>query len=108
MGGDGSVVDFTPAAERIFGRKSDEMVGQEMAELIIPPSLRDRHRMGLRRYRETGEGPLLGHRTEFTGMRADGTEFPVELTITRVDLPGPPLFTGYVRDITDRKAVEDE
>ena len=51
---------------------------------------------------------VLDHRLEITGLRADGTTFPVELTITRIDVPGPPTFTGYLRDITDRKAAEAE
>jgi PAS domain S-box-containing protein len=108
MDGEGNIVEFNPPAERAFGRKSEDVVGKEMAELIIPPSLRERHREGLRHYLKTGEGPLLGQRTELTALRADGSEFPVELAITRVDLPGPPLFTGYIRDVTDRKRAEDE
>ena len=79
-----------------------------MAELIIPPELRERHRRGLARYLATEDAVVLDHRLEITGMRADGTTFPVELTITRIDVPGPPTFTGYLRDITDRKAAEAE
>jgi signal transduction histidine kinase len=79
-----------------------------MAELIVPPSLRDRHREGLARCVRTGDGGLLGHRIEITGMRADGSEFPVELTITRIDVPGAPRFTGFVRDITERKRAESD
>jgi PAS domain S-box-containing protein len=104
---EGKVLEFNPAAEEAFGYPRDEVIGKEMAELIIPPSLRDRHRAGFARYLATGEGPLLGQRFEFTGMRADGTEFPIELTVTRVDLPGLPRFTGFVRDITQRRAVEE-
>ena len=79
-----------------------------MAELIVPPALRGRHRRGTGRYLATEEGSILDRRLEITGMRADGSEFPVELTITRIDLPGPPTFTGYLRDITERKAAEAE
>jgi PAS domain S-box-containing protein len=106
MDHNGRVVEFNAAAERTFGYSADEAVGREMAQLIIPPSLRDGHRAGLRRYLETGEGPVLGHRLEITGMRADGREFPVELTITRIELDGPPMFTGFIRDISDRKRRE--
>jgi len=83
-------------------------MGQELAELIVPPSLQDKHRRGLERYLASGHGPLIGKRMETTAMRADGKEFPVELTINKVNLEGPPLFTGFVRDITDRKRAETQ
>jgi PAS domain S-box-containing protein len=108
MDHEGCVIDFNPAAERTFGYASEDAVGRDMAELIIPPELRERHRRGLARYVATEEAVLLDRRLEITGMRADGTTFPVELTITRIDVPGPPTFTGYLRDITDRKAAEAE
>ena len=108
MDHEGHIVDFNPAAERTFGYRADDAVGRVMAELIIPPELRERHRTGLARYVASGEPVLLDRRVEIRGMRADGTTFPVELTITRIDMPGPPTFVGYVRDITDRKAAEAE
>jgi PAS domain S-box-containing protein len=108
MDHEGCVVDFNPAAERTFGHAAEDAVGQDMAELIIPPELRERHRRGLARYLATEDAVVLDHRLEITGLRADGTTFPVELTITRIDVPGPPTFTGYIRDITDRKAAEAE
>jgi len=106
MDSEGCVLAFIPAAERTFGYASGEAVGRDMAELIIPPELRERHRRGLARYLATESPVLLDRRLEITGMRADGKTFPVELTITRIDVPGPPTFTGYLRDITDRKAAE--
>jgi len=108
MDHEGRVVDFNPAAERTFGYEAGETVGREMAELIVPPELRDQHRRGLARYLITGKAAVLDTRLEITGMRADGSTFPVELTITRIDVPGPPTFTGYLRDITDRKNAEAE
>jgi PAS domain S-box-containing protein len=108
MDHEGRVVDFNPAAERTFGYRADQVLGREMAELIVPPELRERHRRGLARYLANEEPVILDCRLEITGMRADGTTFPVELTITRIDVPGPPTFTGYLRDITDRKAAEAE
>jgi PAS domain S-box-containing protein len=104
----GCVIDFNPAAERTFGYRASDVVGRDMAELIVPPSLRARHREALGRYVRTGSGSILDRRIDITGMRADGTEFPVELTITRIDVPGPPTFAGYLRDITARKAAEAE
>ena len=77
-----------------------------MAEVIVPPSLRRAHRRGLAGALEGQPPKILDRRLELTGMRRDGTEFPIELTITRIALPGPPLFTGYLRDITERVRAE--
>jgi PAS domain S-box-containing protein len=104
----GHVVDFNPAAERTFGYSAAEAVGREMGELIVPPSLREQHRRGLRRYLATGEARVLNRRIEIQGMRSDGSEFPVELTITRADIPGRRLFVGYLRDITERVDTDRE
>jgi PAS domain S-box-containing protein len=104
----GRVIGWNHAAEDIFGYPASEAYGREMAELIVPPALRDAHRRGLARFRETEQGVVLDRRLELTGMRRDGTEFPVELTITRIGLPGPPTFTGYLRDITERKNADRE
>jgi PAS domain S-box-containing protein len=104
----GRVLEFNATAEQVFGYRADEVVGKEMAELIVPPALRNQHREGFARYLETGKPTLLDRRIEIVGMRKDGTEFPVELTITRIRLPGLPIFTGFLRDITDRKRAEDE
>jgi PAS domain S-box-containing protein len=105
---DGHVLEFNPAAERTFGYTQAEAVGRDMAELIVPPELRERHRIGLARFLETKEPVVLDRRLELTGMRADGSTFPVELTITRIDLPDQAGFAGYVRDITERKEAEAE
>ncbi|HLG94504.1 MAG TPA: PAS domain S-box protein, partial [candidate division Zixibacteria bacterium] len=102
----GLVVEFNPTAEKIFGFKRERVLGREMAELIIPPALREAHREGLRRFLAIGEGKVLGQRVEMTALRADGTEFPVELSIQRIGFSEPPFFTGFVRDITERKRVE--
>jgi PAS domain S-box-containing protein len=104
----GDVIEFNPAAERTFGYSSEEAVGREMAELIVPPDLRERHRRGLRRYLEDGDPTLLDRRVEIEAVRRDGSRFPVELTITRIDVPGEPVFTGHLRDITERLRVERE
>jgi PAS domain S-box-containing protein len=105
---EGRVLEMNRPAEATFGYRAEDAVGREMAELIVPPSLRERHRAGFARCVETGDGNLLGRRIEITGMRSDGSEFPVELAITRINLPGPPMFTGYLRDITERTEAEAE
>jgi PAS domain S-box-containing protein len=105
---EGKVVEWNPAAEKTFGYRREQAVGREMAEIIIPPSSRESHRRGLARYLETGEGPVLGQRLELPAMRSDGSFFPAELTIVPILLTGRRLFTGYLRDITERKRAEEE
>lgn len=105
---DGRVLEFNPAAERTFGYREDEAVGSELASLIIPPVLREEHRRGLAKYHKTGEGPILNRRLEMTGVRSDGSELPIELTVSRVHEDGPPIFTAHLRDITDRKNLENQ
>jgi PAS domain S-box-containing protein len=104
---EGRVVEFNPAAERTFGYRRADALGKELAELIIPPRLRAQHRQGLARYLKSGEGAVLGRRTEMPAVRADGAEFPVELSVTRIATQGAPLFTAYLRDITARKRIEE-
>ena len=104
----GAVIEWNPAAVRTFGWTAWEAAGRDMGELIVPPSLRDRHRAGLARYLGGGEPVVLDRRVEITAMRRDGTEFPCELTITRIAQPGDPVFVGYLRDITERHTAEAE
>jgi PAS domain S-box-containing protein len=104
----GNVLEWSPAAERTFGWTAEEAIGQEMAELIVPIGLRERHRAGLARYLAGGEPHVLDRRIEIVAARRDGEEFPCELTITRIDSPGDPVFVGYLRDITDRHRAEEE
>jgi signal transduction histidine kinase len=84
------------------------VIGRELAEAIIPPSLREAHRQGFARYLATGQTRVLDRRIEMTAMRADRSEFPVEIAITRTGLTGDPAFTAYVRDITERQRAEQE
>ena len=107
MDHEGKLLEFNPAAEEMFGCKRADVVGKSLAELIIPPSLREKHRRGMAHYLATGEGPILGKRIEMPAMRADGTEFPIELSVMRIGQDEPPLFTGYFRDITDQNAQEE-
>ncbi|MEA3216984.1 MAG: hypothetical protein QOJ19_3140, partial [Acidimicrobiia bacterium] len=104
--GIGRIVEFNPAAERTFGYRREDVLGRSLAELVIPPAMREAHNAGLARYLSSGEAPILGQRLELTAQRADGTEFPVEVAITQVELDGPPLFTGYLRDLTEQKKAE--
>jgi PAS domain S-box-containing protein len=108
MDHEGRVVELNPAAERTFGHASADVVGRDMADLIVPPELREPHRQGLRRYLADGASQLLDRRIATEALRADGSRFPVELTITRIALPGPALFTGHLRDVSDRMRATAE
>jgi PAS domain S-box-containing protein len=105
---DGAVIEWNPAAERTFGYPRDEAVGRDLAELIIPPSLREAHRRGLARYEVAGHGAVLDQCVEIAAMHADGTVFPVELTVTTLHLGDRLVFTATIRDIRDRKQAEAE
>jgi PAS domain S-box-containing protein len=103
----GTIVEVNKATERTFGYSADELVGRELAAVMIPPDLREGHRRALARYTATRQSRMINHPVELRGMRADGSEFPVELAITRPELPGPPLFCGYLRDVTERHHAEE-
>jgi PAS domain S-box-containing protein len=103
---EGRIVEFNRAAERTFGLSCEDALDREIGETIIPPHLREAHRRGLARHLATGESRILGRRIEITGMRADGSQLPVELTVVRIPGPGAPMFTAYLRDITDRVEAE--
>jgi diguanylate cyclase (GGDEF)-like protein/PAS domain S-box-containing protein len=105
---EGQIVEFNPAAEAAFGFTREQALGKPMAELIVPPRLRGAHRRGFAHYLATGEGPILGKRLELHAIRADGTEFPIELTIAAIGAASAPLFTGFIRDITARKDAEEK
>jgi PAS domain S-box-containing protein len=104
----GRVTYVNSAFERIFGYRPVEVIGLELAELIVPPALREAHRHGFARHLATGERRILDQRLELTAMGADGLEFPAEVTVTRTGLPTEPAFTGYIRDITERKRAEQD
>ena len=106
MDASGRVLDFNPAAENVFGYRRADVLGEDMAELIVPPDLREAHRRGRERYLATGEARAIGQRLELRAMRADGSEFPVELVIARLPGDGAPVFAGYMRDLTAHRRHE--
>ena len=107
----GRVLEFNAAAERTFGYAKHDVLGRELALLVVPPAFREAHRRALERWTELGPTPgagaLLGRRLEVQAMRSDGTEFPAELAISRVDIPGAPVFTACIRDISERTDTEE-
>ncbi|MEM7120743.1 MAG: PAS domain S-box protein [Pseudomonadota bacterium] len=104
----GTVLEFNPAAERTFGFTRDQAIGQSLSDLIVPDSMREAHATGMERYRTTGEERVLGQRLELPAVRADGSEIPVEIAITARDVDNRKIITAYLRDITERKQVEEE
>jgi len=106
MDGKGTVLDYSPAAEDVFGWKASEIIGEKMSRYIIPEKYREAHDKGLEHFLKTGEGPVLGKRIEIEGRHKDGHEIIVELAIRHTKGESGPLFLGYVRDITERKAAD--
>ena len=108
MDAGGFVTDWNRAAEEIFGWESPEAVGRVLADLIVPPALREAHWHGLRRFLATGDGPVLGKRLELSALHRDGREFPIEMTISALEQDGRIGFHAFLRDISERKAAEAE
>lgn len=104
----GQVVEFNPAAETTFGYRRSEVLGCDLAELIIPERYREAHRAGMARFRRTRKRQVPWRRVEIEALKKDGTEFPIELAIDVTDGPDGDLFVGYIRDISDRKKAEEE
>jgi PAS domain S-box-containing protein len=107
MDSSGTVTGWNSRAAVLFGWSSDEAIGRRLSELIIPPALRPAHEQGLAHYLATGAGPVLDRRIEVTALNAQGDEFPVELSITASEEFGDPLFIGFVRDISERRALSE-
>lgn len=102
----GKIIEFNPAAERMFGSSPERMAGKSLLDLVILPPVRGNYPNGLADYFAEGQESMLGKRTEISAFRSDGSEFPAEMAITRIELDGPPLFTGYVRDLSERRRAE--
>jgi len=102
----GDVVEFSESAERIFGYKKIDILGESMAELIVPERYRDAHNNGMQRMRDTGKANILGQRIEIEALRANGEEFMSELAISRSRSSSGDIFIAYIRDISEAKAAE--
>jgi PAS domain S-box-containing protein len=105
MKSDGIVADWNDRAAVVFGWSREEAVGRVMADLIIPERYREAHRKGLRRYLESGKGEVVGRRIEVSGLRKNGEEFLVELSISPIQDRENILFIGFLRDITELQAL---
>jgi PAS domain S-box-containing protein len=104
----GIITGWNPQAEVVFGWLATEVLGRPLAEVIIPPALREAHWRGLRRVVETGQSAMLNQRLELTAIRKNGREFPVELAVTPIRLADAWSFSAFLRDITERKQLEQQ
>lgn len=95
-------------AEKIFGYSKEEAIGGNLHDMIVAGDCREKAYAGMRKFFETGEGPLVGKTIEVPAIRKDGTEFPVELSISAVMTQGQWHATGIIRDISERKKLEAE
>src|SRR5688572_14160171 len=102
---DGIVRWFNRGAERIFGYRAEEVIGQPVT-LLMPERYRELCVAGLHRYLRTGEAHVVGGTTELVGLRKDGSEFPIEMSLGETHENGERLFTGVIRDVTERKRAE--
>src|ERR1035437_1863385 len=103
----GIVESFNPASEKIFGYKAREVIGKNVS-LLMPSPHRQQHDTYLGNYRHTGHAKIIGIGREVSGRRKDGTIFPMDLSVSEVRLANRRLFTGFIRDITERKQLEKE
>jgi two-component system, LuxR family, sensor kinase FixL len=103
----GRIISFNSAAERIFLYTADEVIGQNV-RVLMPEPYKEEHDGYIRSYRESGRRAIIGIGREVTGLRKDGTTFPMDLAVSEVNLSGRRIFTGIIRDITVRRQLEKE
>jgi PAS domain S-box-containing protein len=104
----GRIIEFNPAAEKIFGYKRVEVLNREMAEVILPEKFREAHRNALTHFLYTGQSRIMGKRVELTALRKNGVEFPVEISISFMPHNDRQIITGFIRDITEQKRATAE
>ena len=102
-----AIREFNPAAERMFGHRRTNILGRNV-DMLLPPSDRATELSAFNDYMTTGEGPLKGRQLEMKGQRADGTEFPIEVTVARLSADRSAVVTGFIRDITERRTLEEQ
>src|SRR5713226_4455493 len=104
--GHGSITDFNRGAEAIFGYSAREVIGKPLT-VLMPDRFKEPHQRGFGRYLETGEAHVIGKTVELAAKRKDGTEFPIELSLSSWKTRAGRFFTGVLSDITERKRTEE-
>ncbi len=99
----GLIVEFNPAAEALFGRKRESVLGRPVGETIVPERFRNDHEEGMRRIREGGRARVLGKRLELQALRSDGTDFPVEMVLWRTEVDQEAHYTASITDLSERR-----
>lgn len=105
---EGNITEFNPAAESTFGYRRADLIGKPMVSFLIPPDERARHTAGFLEYKATGQSANLGQPREVMGMRGDGTEFPLTISVVSLDTPGVKGYVAVIRDITESKRLQAE
>jgi PAS domain S-box-containing protein len=104
----GRIAYWNVSAEEVFGLTREQAVGRLLADTVIPERYREAHWRGLRNFKRTGEGTMLNRRVELSALRSDGSEFPMEMTISALGEPGERSFHAFIADISERRAAERE
>jgi PAS domain S-box-containing protein len=104
---EGRVSCWNEAAEKMFGHTRNEVTGKEIHELIMPERFRKRHQEGFKAFQDTGAGPVVGKAVELAALRKDGNEFPIELSVSAMQIRGEWHATGIIKDITGRRQAEE-
>jgi PAS domain S-box-containing protein len=105
--GSGNIIAWNRAAQIIFGYREEEVLGQPLT-MVMPERYRDAHRKGIARLQAGGEAHVIGTTVELHGLRKDGSEFPLELSIGTWQATEGPFYSGIIRDITERKRAQEE
>lgn len=105
---EGNVTYWSEASERIFGYKANEVIGKDLHGLITPERYRENAKRGLLKFKETGRGAIIGQAQDLTALKKDGTEFPIELSVSAINMRGKWCALGTIRDVFERKKTEEE
>lgn len=103
-----NIIFWNPQAEKIFGWKAEEVIGTKLSQSIIPSKYHTLHKTGIKHFLQTGKGPIINKLIEITGLRKDGTEFPIELSVITIDQKRSTFFCAFIKDISERKKAEKE
>ncbi len=108
MDGGGNIAYWNPAAQKMFGYSSDEIIGKDVHEALAPRKYHEAYKKGIEGFKKTGQGPAVGKVLELTALRKDGSEFPMEISVSSIMVKGSWWAVAIIRDITERKQAEEQ